>query len=394
MLQILPNEKPIVISPTMVAIAGDLVVGSLLSRIVQWHLPNKNGQSKLRVVRQGKFWIAKPRDQWMAECGLSLEQYKRGIKVLKAKGLIETKQMIYGDKNVTHLRLVDGAFGSPVPLMGVATCNPLPQNGKGLHFSGGKNATDLIGSHIRQQVGQQIGQGTEDPGTDRAGEEAEVRIEIAAAVTGVPIPEDPRKDEDEEDDPGPEDESPQTVEIPPFVPLPPLKEPPIEPPVHANGHAMNVKDVLASVKLTQGHGNNLGALWKNRVHLVYGGTQKMLTGTEVGQLARLKKILEHDVEPVLTWAVEHWPSFAAEAGARAGTPWPSHPSIGFLVKHAHVAQELKNPPAVSPFAESMAGPLQSVASSPPTESPPHSADDAPYQPVKGELAALIAGLKE
>jgi hypothetical protein len=92
-----------------VLIGGDLLVGSLLSQIVYWHRPGKNGKSKLRVKRKGHFWIAKTRQQWMAECHLTRKQYIRALSVLKQKGLIEVRRMLFAGKAMSHTRLlIDG----------------------------------------------------------------------------------------------------------------------------------------------------------------------------------------------------------------------------------------------------------------------------------------------
>lgn len=102
-----PSSKPtqIVINPECVKIGGDLVVGSLLSQVMYWHAPTKQGKSKLRVQRDGQWWIAKTREEWMAECGLTLKQYKRAVSVLKEKGLVEVKVMKFGGVAMGHLRL-------------------------------------------------------------------------------------------------------------------------------------------------------------------------------------------------------------------------------------------------------------------------------------------------
>jgi len=44
-----------------VDMADDLVAGLLLSQIVYWYLPSKEGRSKLRVFKDGYYWIAKTR---------------------------------------------------------------------------------------------------------------------------------------------------------------------------------------------------------------------------------------------------------------------------------------------------------------------------------------------
>ena len=61
-------------------------------------------------------WIAKTREQWMEETGLTLKQYKRAIGVLKKKGLIQIKIKRFKGVAMSHLRLTedqpDGAKGT------------------------------------------------------------------------------------------------------------------------------------------------------------------------------------------------------------------------------------------------------------------------------------------
>src|SRR5262245_57447695 len=50
-----------------VDMAGDLVAGVMLSQIIYWHLPNRDGYAKLQVQREGKRWLAKGRADWWEE---------------------------------------------------------------------------------------------------------------------------------------------------------------------------------------------------------------------------------------------------------------------------------------------------------------------------------------
>jgi hypothetical protein len=55
-------------------------------------------------------WIARPAAEWCAETGLSLKQYYRAVAKLRQLGLVATEQHLFGDKNITHLRLVGAAL--------------------------------------------------------------------------------------------------------------------------------------------------------------------------------------------------------------------------------------------------------------------------------------------
>ena len=88
-----------------VRIAGDLVSGILLGQIVYWHLPNKDGKSKLRVFKEGQHWLAKERSAWQEEVCITPKQYDRAIKVLIDKDLVVAKKFKFNGSPTVHIRL-------------------------------------------------------------------------------------------------------------------------------------------------------------------------------------------------------------------------------------------------------------------------------------------------
>lgn len=88
-----------------VRIAGDLVSGILLGQIVYWHLPNKDGKSKLRVFKEGQYWLAKERTSWQDEVCITPKQYDRAIKILIDKGLVVAKKFKFNGSPTVHVRL-------------------------------------------------------------------------------------------------------------------------------------------------------------------------------------------------------------------------------------------------------------------------------------------------
>lgn len=63
-------------------ITGDLVAGTLLSQIMYWFADGKNRPT---VNRDGYWWIAKRREDWMSEIRITSKQYDRAIKILTAE---------------------------------------------------------------------------------------------------------------------------------------------------------------------------------------------------------------------------------------------------------------------------------------------------------------------
>lgn len=114
----------------------DLVAAILCSQIHYWYSPSKNGNSKLRVHKQGEFWIAKSRRDWSDETGLTDAQIRRGLDVLVKKGVIEKWITPFNGAPTMHIRaiqisgkvlkdgeyLVPNVIGKKSP---VQTANPL-----------------------------------------------------------------------------------------------------------------------------------------------------------------------------------------------------------------------------------------------------------------------------
>lgn len=91
-------------------LAGDLVAGILLSQIVYWHLPSRNGGLRLRVQHDGKYWLAKTRYDWWDECRISPRQFDRAIEILSSKGVVESHVYKFDGNPTKHLRLVSDQF--------------------------------------------------------------------------------------------------------------------------------------------------------------------------------------------------------------------------------------------------------------------------------------------
>jgi hypothetical protein len=96
---------------TYVDMADDLVTGVLLSQIVYWYLPSKkDGRSKLRVYKDGHYWIAKARKDWRDEIGTSPKQVDRALKILEEKGIIVTALYKFNGAPTKHIRIDEEGF--------------------------------------------------------------------------------------------------------------------------------------------------------------------------------------------------------------------------------------------------------------------------------------------
>jgi hypothetical protein len=93
-----------------VDIAEDLIAGLMLSQIIYWHLPDRNGESKLRVERDDEQWLVKAQHEWWSECRLTAKQIRRARKILEDKGIIVTAVYKFGGAPTTHIRIDWDAF--------------------------------------------------------------------------------------------------------------------------------------------------------------------------------------------------------------------------------------------------------------------------------------------
>lgn len=93
------------VRPLYVRLAGDLVSGVLLSQLAYWCAPDKNGKTKLKVQFEGRYWLAKARDELCAECGMTVDQYRRAIRVLQDKGFVDVRIKLFAGKTTPHYAL-------------------------------------------------------------------------------------------------------------------------------------------------------------------------------------------------------------------------------------------------------------------------------------------------
>lgn len=87
-----------------VDITGDLIEGTLLSRILYWFAPDKNNKSKVRIFKDGYFWIAKQRKDWWEEVRITKRQYDKAIGELNKKGFVELAKYKFNSMPTIHIR--------------------------------------------------------------------------------------------------------------------------------------------------------------------------------------------------------------------------------------------------------------------------------------------------
>lgn len=103
--------------------AGDTLAGLVLSQIVYWHIPNKQGLSKLCIQKEGNWWIACTRAEWWESTRLTPRQIDRVLQILEDKHLIVKKVFKFAGSPTVHVRINHDVF---VMSHNSYIANPLP----------------------------------------------------------------------------------------------------------------------------------------------------------------------------------------------------------------------------------------------------------------------------
>lgn len=85
-------------------VKNDYPAAILLSQLMWWSQPAKDGRPKLSYERDGQLWLVRPDDQWGDETRLTARQVEQAKRRLKKAGLIITKRVQRGTAVVTAMR--------------------------------------------------------------------------------------------------------------------------------------------------------------------------------------------------------------------------------------------------------------------------------------------------
>ena len=132
---------------------GDLIAGILLSQIMYWHLPAKDGGDKLRVEKDGETWLAKGRADWWDECRISPKQFDRASAILQKLGLIQTVVKRFSGNPTVHIRICWDTFLRDLTLLSMKVAggnNQIPQRSITKLPKGEKQDTPKVNNQIAQ----------------------------------------------------------------------------------------------------------------------------------------------------------------------------------------------------------------------------------------------------
>lgn len=94
-----------VVNRVYVDITGDLKAGALLSQICYWFSPNSAGESRIRITKGGRGWVAKRIEDWYDEIRITAKEYRRAIKRLKDLRLVEVGNWRFNGLRTQHVSL-------------------------------------------------------------------------------------------------------------------------------------------------------------------------------------------------------------------------------------------------------------------------------------------------
>jgi len=83
----------------------------LLSQLNYWYKPDNLGRPKLKVMKNGMFWLAKSAPDFEQECGLSKKQVCTAIKILIDAGIIEVAVFKFNGTPTRHIRVLQAKGG-------------------------------------------------------------------------------------------------------------------------------------------------------------------------------------------------------------------------------------------------------------------------------------------
>lgn len=94
-----------------VDMTGDLAAGLMLSEILYWYLPAKDGTpNKLAVKHADKEWIAVHRYDWWDRTRLSPKEADRALTILVKLGVVEKSLFKFDGDPTVHIRLLHETF--------------------------------------------------------------------------------------------------------------------------------------------------------------------------------------------------------------------------------------------------------------------------------------------
>lgn len=325
--------KPVLLRQEYVVITGGLAPAILLSQLVFWFKPGKHGKPKLTIIREGRYWLAKTRNDWFNECGLSLKMYRGASAELVALGLVEIRHWKFGNDRTSHYWLDTKALASLLEFHGFGTT--IKDSGCALMAPPGVPLGPIQVSPLGLSSGALMAHPIYTETTAENTEETTSTVQQAAqGFAGVGSLN------------GFEETQKGIVDMVTIKASKALAS--------ASNAGMKASEVMAGLKAKKESGpdtsDKLGARWVKEYAGVYGEFKGMLTLADKGKLGRIAKAIgKEGALNLITHAVRYWQKFSITARDQKGLGGvPERPVIGFLLQHYDVALEVMEAAAKVP----------------------------------------------
>jgi hypothetical protein len=286
-----------------VEVAGDDRCGRFLRKLFRWH-------SYTKISRDGQKWVALTRVEWEAELGCSPKQFRLVLEKMTARGLIVRERHRYKGVVTMFLRPSDEAYLSVI-----------------------KGQTELA---QKGQTGMaQKGQSYIYNPDIKPGEETKAATGVAAPENVIPFP-----------DQGGSKMAHKAEDVIKGVELKKKKPIPI--------------DTLKPDKV-----ESFVAVWR-KAFIEMGKTAPAITMKMRGQIKQLlAKWPDGQALKLFDCALKNWGEFTYRAEKNYGAfKSPDLPQMGYLLKYAHVAQDLVVKAKAAEVMMKQQAPVQTIA---PTE---------------------------
>ncbi len=104
-------ETGVTVYATTVGMTGSTSEALVLSQFCYWSSTNAAGRCRLRVFRNGEYWIAKSHKELAAETGLRSRSTRCAVDRLVDRGLLVKDHFVFGGRRMLHLRVDQDQFG-------------------------------------------------------------------------------------------------------------------------------------------------------------------------------------------------------------------------------------------------------------------------------------------
>lgn len=314
--------QPVLMRREYVEITAGLASAILLSQLVYWFKPGKNGKPKLTIVREGRYWLAKTRTEWFEECGLTLKMYRNAIADLVDLGLVEVRHWKFGNDRTSHYWLDLGALAALLEFHGFAKPSTPTQCALSAPPDGpfGHTPMSPLGTSECALSAHPIYTETTAENTAKITYTVQ-QAALGNAGGGVSHF-------------GLEEGTENMVTLKASKQLAVAK--------YAGQTAGEMlKGLTAKKESASDVSDALHLRWKKEYGGVYGEFHGEVTMADKGKLGRIAKAIgKEKALEVITWAVRDWQKFAFAAKDQKGLGGaPERPVIGFLLQHYGVALE-------------------------------------------------------